>query len=384
MSQITTVRLVDNRSVETDSNANHPSSDEEEKEKSKRRVWLTFGRFSKCPVCQYRLTEGHVAYVPIRGKSSIRCELSACYKCNEFFSSQIKNMKDLEKMKPARSEFELMCVYENTINSYRSDATYKELKTKYCQIVLTTENELQIITIVTNKTEENVEKGIYHYSSSLALELLTAEVLHNQTILLDGIEYVIQRCDYYVNGAMSVRPVRPHDRVVVEKRKNGGYFDSDRNITLVDGLVFCERSLHLEILPMSFDNDSGVYFVDPHIYNSFLIVNGYPIVRYIAQNGSYYSDLRDESLLHQLGYNVSQRDALTSEERQEMLGRFVDLGFVSIASIQNLLWSLIARNGARNPVCRAKWESDSNFLSTYKQNHDRFVFVQNIREKAKQ
>lgn len=212
-----------------------------------------------------------------------------------------------------------------------------------------------------------------------ARDLLTATVLHQNVVILDGREYVIQSCDYLNHEDERMRIVRPDEEVSVEKRKNGGFYEANPSYTLVDGLVFCEKTQRLELLRMTHDASLDAYYVDPFVYRSFVQQYGFPIVSIHAPDDGFL-ELRTESVLHQLGYNVDEKCGLTASERHEMLARFVDLGFVTICSIVNLLTMLIRRNGVRSPASKTKWEEDLEFITNYKVSHERFAFVERVRK----
>lgn len=171
----------------------------------------------------------------------------------------------------------------------------------------------------------------------------------------------------------------PSTLVEVRTKKNGGYYSPNENIVLMHGLVFCEHSNRLEAIRVSYDECNQIYFVDNRIYNEFCRKHGLPIVRYARKSRGEYTDLQDESLLHMLGYNVNAKEGLSDQTRQNMLARFVELGFVEVRQIVHLLQSLIKRNGVDNPTSKEKWMKDLDFIINYKADPDRFVFISKIR-----
>jgi len=203
-------------------------------------------------------------------------------------------------------------------------------------------------------------------------------VLHQSVVTLDDAEYVIQSCDFLDHEDLKMRIVRPDDEVEVEKKKNGGFYEANPSYSLVDGLVFCEKTQRLELLRMTYDESMDLYYVDPLIYRSFKQQYGLPIVSiHSPDDGN--REFRTESVLHQLGYNVNEKSGLTAAERHEMLARFIDLGFVTVSSIVTLLTMLIKRNGVQKAGSKIKWEEDLAFISDYKVCHDRFAFVKRVR-----
>lgn len=345
--------------------------------KTKRNVLVTLHEFTKCPNCRRALFGGHIAFIPISENKCVECELSVCRVCDLYYSEKTSFVMDLAQKCIDKGNFFIDSTYLHDIQNYQNNVALHKLRSAYCRFIICTSSRVLTYTIVTNLSEESLEDNVLHYCRPLALELLTAHVLKSDTIDLEGIEYIIQRCDYLNHEDARMKILRPDDRIYVEKRSNGGYYDPDEHVIFVDGLVFCEKSNHLELLRMSYDTSTKEYFVDTRLYHAFIRQHGYPIVGYCSNSGG-FGELKVESLLHQLGYNVNQKDALTSAERQQMLARFVDLGFVSVSSVVNLLVSLIHRNGTRSPISKAKWEEDLKFISNYKINHERFAFVERI------
>lgn len=80
-----------------------------------------------------------------------------------------------------------------------------------------------------------------------------------------------------------------------------------------------------------------------------------------------YSQLKTESLLHMMGYNVNVVENLTVQQRQGLLKFIVDEGILTVAEIRSRLRWLINRGSKTPRMWKAvlKWKSDSDFLKQY-------------------
>ena len=349
---------------------------------SPKKVILTLGRFTVCPSCKRKLLPGYIANVPISSSECVQCELDVCHACNVYYSPKAAFMQNLVVKCVDSNVFSVDSTYLQDIERCQRNMNSRRLTTAYCRFILCSMEKVEIYTIVTNMCEESIEDHILHYGRPAARDLLTAAVLHQSVVILDDAEYVIQSYDFLEHEDLKMRIVRPDDEIEVEKRKNGGFYEANPSYSLVDGLVFCEKTQRLELLRMTYDESLDLYYVDPLIYRSFKQQYGLPIVSiHSPDDGN--REFRTESVLHQLGYNVNEKSGLTAAERHEMLARFVDLGFVTVSSIVNLLTMLIKRNGVQRTESQIKWQEDLAFISDYKVCHDRFAFVERIRNAAR-
>lgn len=286
-----------------------------------------------------------------------------------------------------------ICIEKNQLRihdiysaSLKGDQTITEaykVPSAYCSIVLSSPKQIRIITIVTKRIDINHEKECFHYTEKSIRYLLTALFLNEATVQYNGENFVIQNCFYTDLKENSFRFLLPSESLVVETKRNGGYYEARKHLLQIDGLVFCEKSNCLEIMHMSYDPEFDIYYVDRHVYNDFLDLYGYPIIdNYAEHDFNNFRRLQPESLLHQLGYNVNKNENLSMSARQSMLARFVDLGFIDVSSIVSLLQSLIQRNGMRSPSSCEKWKDDLEFIKNYRIDHERFAFVHYVRAKS--
>lgn len=94
-------------------------------------------------------------------------------------------------------------------------------------------------------------------------------------------------------------------------------------------------------------------------------------------------NLNEESLLHMMGYNVSQQANLSKEQRWGILELIVDEEILSIMEIRSHLNWLIRRNqNNRNfDDARCKWQMDSEHLLKYYSKNPNMVDVGSITSK---
>lgn len=103
------------------------------------------------------------------------------------------------------------------------------------------------------------------------------------------------------------------------------------------------------------------------------------------QSGSYlnisYDDgLAEESILHQMGYNVGKTDNLSDSQRWIILECMVDNNIASKSKIVAYLNSFIRRNGNKSNMEDSvdKWICDRTHIQNYKIDSDRWVKVGNL------
>lgn len=85
------------------------------------------------------------------------------------------------------------------------------------------------------------------------------------------------------------------------------------------------------------------------------------------KSGNAFGDLREESLLHIIGYNVNQIDNLSAETRHKILEYAIESGLMTRNEIRNHLSSLIMRNEGRTNFDKAleKWKTDRDWVMGY-------------------
>lgn len=114
----------------------------------------------------------------------------------------------------------------------------------------------------------------------------------------------------------------------------------------------------------------GRYYINSDQYNKFASKYGLPYVKLkydSSVQGFNYSELREESILHFIGYNVSNKDNLSVHERREKLIHVIKTETLTKAQVIYFLEFLINRNEGNLKFDNAchKWHSDLEFIRNY-------------------
>lgn len=129
---------------------------------------------------------------------------------------------------------------------------------------------------------------------------------------------------------------------------------TDNEIELnVEYCTVCEKFILDYAVFEQYRNRYGVL-----VGNFQMVVNG-------EFEGEY--DLAEESPLMLSGYNVSQRDGYTSQERRYILARIIHDGIMEKGEVIRYLSYFIRKNGAKrgNEIALSKWEEDLAFVQEY-------------------
>ena len=146
-------------------------------------------------------------------------------------------------------------------------------------------------------------------------------------------------------------------------------------VTTVDAW-YCETCNIYYILHSTYDSISGIPICDVKDFRTGKIIScARDYVNVIA------SDY--ETMLHKLGYNVSQKDGLSSQERHDILAQIVTKRQISKNEIISLLQYYIRRNENNDNMWLAveKWEQDLAFMKRFKVQDCDTVDVDRIRIK---
>ena len=115
--------------------------------------------------------------------------------------------------------------------------------------------------------------------------------------------------------------------------------------------------------------------------------NGIPLCRLIqnekkgSYSNSYYDDLNDESILHMYGYNVSEANNLSDQQRHAILVLLVEAKVRKRYEIcQHLDWLINTREGLKSDYSSAisKWKNDRSFIISYELTDAEEVAIKSI------
>jgi len=94
--------------------------------------------------------------------------------------------------------------------------------------------------------------------------------------------------------------------------------------------------------------------------------------------GNYYNKMAEESILMQYGYNVSENDNLTSEQRHRILASLIEYEIMTRVEIVNYLNLFINQRRHMDSMKTAitKWKEDIEYIEKYNSGkHTKYVFL---------
>ena len=135
------------------------------------------------------------------------------------------------------------------------------------------------------------------------------------------------------------------------------------------------------------DTCEQFYMLEPEYRK--LKVRGTPICKVVTQEvyrgiRSGKIELNTESLLHSLGYNVSEKEGLSTQYRHNLLKTILRERVMTRMAVLSHLDYLIKRNGKKEHMetAKAKWEDDRYYVSRLDLSSSDSVSVDSIRRKA--
>lgn len=331
-----------------------------------------------CPSCGGKLYT-YKPIVPISKTEYINMEMDTCDVCHRFYSKHILVMDVLEDVTP-----EWITIINKEDLIYRIHLEYAQeldmmLNSLVYVFAVIHPSEWHLYKVVTDLKERNTFRGILHYTDKIARQLMAAAYTGATTVQMNNKEYkMIPLFDRYKDSE-NCFIVGKADILTIEMRNNGGYYSPDKSIRVYDGLLFAYKTQCLEVISLSYDTKTGIFYVDNRSFRVFTRKFGLPYCGDIDYCNSKRRDkktmLNEESMLHILGYNVGIKDDLTDYERHELLSQIVEIGYMTIADIANHLEFLINMSGPSHPDSMKKWKSDLKYITEYKLKHEAFVLI---------
>ncbi len=339
------------------------------------KIILTNYSCDECLNCNNRLVD-FVNFVELGENEGVKVPGKYCTKCNTFYESRGTALKDLVASRTVPETYSLHTEYlipqysekMRALRSLRSGSLAIHLRNRKS-------NEHRLVGIVTSRTERNIEGDVFHYSDWMARRLLFAIYQDHRTMAIAGDEFDIVktlRLDWKNESYLNSLKI---DTIVL--RKGGGLYRGlpQHEAELIDILLYSPFTGCFEVAHASHDKEHNIFYMDAKVFRGFVEKYGNPGVKIAAyQIGvSNFSTLRDESILHAYGYVVGNA-GLPTQSREALLGEVMDLGMMSVESILNLLeLNISTHTGDKNADARACWESDKQFVMSYKVNPERFV-----------
>ena len=195
----------------------------------------------------------------------------------------------------------------------------------------------------------------------------------------------------------SKKPKKPQKEIQIKdfivKRSTLGCSYKNHKIELIDALVnFRDRNgdVRQRIIPAGYCPQCKAYFIMENTFDG-LKKYGVPLCKIIdekmyqqIQNGQGL-DLAPQSILMQYGYNVSQKDDLSSTQRRGILKMLMDERICTkhqIISLLNYFIHMRERcDSNMYDLAISKWEADRDYVDNYGVGSHRKVGVGTIRRK---
>lgn len=350
-----------------------------------------------CYKCKTKLVPGF-ALIPVGKINCAKVPGLECKKCRVLYISNPKPVKtvliDNEYAKNILLNGKALHNFSIDIklNNELQEKSSMLKKVESSVFIASLNNKLDVI-ITKSKTvrsdDLNCHNGkqinVVHYSEPFALKLLTGlyRKERNRSFIFNGIEYKIGAVypkKYSESFPDSIMPS------CIKIKPGGGYRHYIQNSfsEIVDLLLFSPGTQQYEIIKATFDKNTNECYVDIGIFRSFLSNFGNPkiklsipkssIIKY--RKGWTKDDLRDESMLHAYGYNVSQSNNMSESERQTLLFEIIDSGILSRSRVIYLLDFFIKMHSTdKDYIARNKWAIDKHAVINYKVNPNRFLIA---------
>ncbi|WP_027215235.1 hypothetical protein [Butyrivibrio fibrisolvens] len=241
---------------------------------------------------------------------------------------------------------------------------------------------------ITNKRkDQDIENRVFHYSTSIAREVLTAsfhENRHRNGQVWDKdftVTKILKRETENYNYTFFLQSY-------ILFQTGGGLNSSVKNRfkEIVTVLLYSPISDRYECINMTYDKKENYCYVDPGIFRKHIKEYGDPGLQFRFNRSDYskdnrdwsYYDLSSESVLHCFGYNVNEQNGLSDKARHEILADIMDLDILSASKIIGLL-EFFKNTHTRDiyNLARAKWDNDITFVKSYKINPKRFLISEN-------
>ena len=324
--------------------------------------------FKRCPYCAKALDKKYTYAVGISDKFCVKSSGVICCDCDTFFSTDCELFAELEKIRIQESDYNLIADYMCTYEHNRYGKLLNTLHSAYRQFDICRAGEYRTYTIVTDMRDRDPGNNVFHYTEEISLKVMTAYFLDKYKWTLDGEEFFFVDDRVGFNQQKNNLPyISPSTPVVIQTKSNGGLFDHNKDLVLVDALAFFPSVEMFIPIRATYDRKIKMYYIDRRLLEKYALQYGLILCKYVSGRSKGWENLREESLLHQLGYNVSQADGLSSDQRQHILSMIMEAGIMKPSQIITLLKGFISRNGNQlgNELAREKWEEDLEYILNY-------------------
>ena len=159
------------------------------------------------------------------------------------------------------------------------------------------------------------------------------------------------------------------------------------DITGIISIITKSGAIQKKLLAAGYCTTCKKYFIEAWQYEKILEI-GVPVCQIIKEpsyntssNGQgFYSKLSAESELHRAGYTVNSTDDLSVAQRRMILVCLMESGVSKTKITSHLNWLIRQRQGMKNmEKAVKKWESDRQYVASYKLGSQRKVAINLIR-----
>ena len=180
--------------------------------------------------------------------------------------------------------------------------------------------------------------------------------------------------------------IEGNDFLVITGNPSCLYRDHDiRDITASVKVMNGKGKVEIILIPAIYcDTCEQFYILEPEYRK--LKVRGTPICKVVTQ--AVYKDIRSgkielnaESLLHSLGYNVSEKEGLSPQYRHNLSKTIIEEKVMTRMAVLSHLDYLIKRNGKKDHMesAKSKWEDDRYYVSRLDLSKDDNFSIDRIR-----
>ena len=145
------------------------------------------------------------------------------------------------------------------------------------------------------------------------------------------------------------------------------------SLELVNAYVKVDSVSYLCRLTVYYCSVCDKYYINSEQYSAFAKKYGLPFIKLRSEKrggNADFSEWKEESTLHIMGYNVNMNENLSDDERREKLVHAMKTGSLEDYEIISFLEFLIYRNEGKYNFENAcdKWRSDIEFVRNYNVN----------------
>lgn len=253
------------------------------------------------------------------------------------------------------------------------------------------EKNTQTVMVVTSFEEQSSKEGIYWVGRSMPAAILYA--IHTDPKCRfehKGVQYEVVSykgsADLYKYLRIISRfcdPAAPRT-IHVFAHKSISSFQND-DYEAVTAMIPCADRAFPVATTVYYEKKTSRYFMNEEQYKGLRDRYGLPHLRLRAAGevvsfGDGFAELKPNSELNLLGYNVNASEGLTTDERRKKLGDIIDSGVLRKVEVMNHIeWCIKShKNILNHENAVSKWREDLLFVQKYKMDAQRIVWIKNI------